>query len=38
MGLGHGKTMLPILANLIAQYEERFGVIPAPGYDEKAKE
>jgi hypothetical protein len=38
MGLGHGKTMLPILAKLIAAYEEQFGVIPAPGYEDRSKE
>jgi hypothetical protein len=38
MSLSHAKTMLPILARLIATYEERFGVIPAPGYEDQAKE
>jgi Protein of unknown function (DUF3467) len=38
MSLGHAKTMLPIMARLIAAYEEQFGVIPAPGYEEKSKE
>jgi hypothetical protein len=38
MSLSHAKTMLPILARLIAQYEGAFGQIPAPGYDEHAKE
>lgn len=38
MSLSHAKTMLPIMAKLIAQYEEQFGVIPAPGYDQKSKE
>jgi len=38
MSLSHAKTMLPIMAKLIAAYEEQFGVIPAPGYDEKSKE
>jgi len=38
MSLSHAKTMLPILARLIAQYESSFGTIPAPGYEEQAKE
>lgn len=38
MSLSHAKTMLPIIARLIAEYEKNFGVVPAPGYDEKAKE
>jgi Protein of unknown function (DUF3467) len=38
MSLGHAKSMLPILANLIAQYEQNIGPIPAPGFDEKSKE
>lgn len=38
MSLPHAKTMLPIMAKLIAQYEEQFGVIPAPGYEERSKE
>jgi len=38
MSLGHAKTMLPILARLIAQYESQFGTIPAPGYEDQAKD
>lgn len=38
MSLSHAKTMLPIIAKLIAAYEQQFGQIPAPGYDEQAKE
>jgi Protein of unknown function (DUF3467) len=38
MSLGHAKTMLPILANMIAQYEQNIGPIPAPGFEDKAKE
>jgi hypothetical protein len=38
MSLSHAKTMLPILARLIASYEGQFGTIPAPGYDEQARE
>jgi hypothetical protein len=38
MSLSHAKTMLPILAKLIATYESQFGTIPAPGYDEQSRE
>ena len=38
MSLSHAKTMLPILARLIANYETSFGTIPAPGYEEQARE
>jgi hypothetical protein len=38
MSLGHAKSMLPILAKLIAAYEQQFGTIPAPGYEEMSKE
>lgn len=38
MSLSHAKTMLPILARLIATYEQQFGTIPAPGYEEMSKE
>ena len=38
MSISHAKTMLPILARLIAAYESQFGTIPAPGYDEQARE
>jgi hypothetical protein len=38
MSLSHAKTMIPILTRLIATYENQFGQIPAPGYDEQARE
>jgi Protein of unknown function (DUF3467) len=38
MSLSHAKTMLPIIARLIAQYEENVGPITAPGYEEKGRE
>lgn len=38
MSLSHAKTMLPILAKLIAAYESQYGQIPAPGYEDQAKE
>lgn len=38
MSLGHAKSMLPIIARLIAEYESKVGPITAPGFDERAKE
>lgn len=38
MSLGHAKTMLPMLARVIASYEKNVGQIPAPGFDDSAKE
>lgn len=37
MSLAHAKTMLPMLAKMIADYEENVGPITAPGFDDKAK-
>jgi len=37
MSVGHAKSMLPLLAKLIAEYEDRFGQIPAPGFDDFMK-
>ena len=34
MSVGHAKSMIPLLAKLIAEYEEKFGPIPAPGFDD----
>jgi hypothetical protein len=34
MSLSHAKSMLPLLAKLIADYEQKFGQIPAPGFDD----
>jgi hypothetical protein len=38
MSLAHAKSMIPLLAKLIAEYEERAGEIPAPGFEGFAKE
>jgi hypothetical protein len=38
MSLGHAKSMIPLLARLVAEYEEKFGPIPAPGFDEQARD
>lgn len=37
MSVSHAKSMLPLLAKLIAQYEQQFGPVPAPGFDDQAK-
>lgn len=38
MSLAHAKSMLPLLARVIAEYEQKVGPITAPGYDDNAKE
>jgi Protein of unknown function (DUF3467) len=38
MSLAHAKSMIPILANVIAQYERQVGPITAPGFEDKPKE
>lgn len=38
MSLAHAKSMVPILANVIAQYEQQVGPITAPGFDDLPKE
>jgi hypothetical protein len=38
MSLGHAKAMLPLFVKAIAAFEQRFGVIPAPGFDETSKD
>jgi hypothetical protein len=38
MSLGHAKAFLPILAAQIAQYEQQFGPITAPGFEDLSKE
>jgi len=37
MSLGHAKALIPLLVKGVADYETRFGVIPAPGFDESSK-
>lgn len=37
MSLSHMKTMLPMMAKILAQYEKDVGKIAAPGFDEIAK-
>jgi hypothetical protein len=38
MSLSHAKSMLPVLAKIIAQYEQQIGPITAPGFDDMSKE
>lgn len=38
MSLAHAKSMVPILANVIARYEQQVGPITAPGFDDLPKE
>jgi hypothetical protein len=38
MSLAHAKSMVPIMANIIAQYEQQVGPITAPGFEDTAKE
>lgn len=37
MSLSHAKTMLPILARVIADYEKNVGTIPAPGFEDNSE-
>lgn len=37
MSLSHAKSMLPLLARVIAEYENQAGPVPAPGFDEFGK-
>ncbi|MCU1427554.1 MAG: hypothetical protein JWL83_1554 [Actinomycetia bacterium] len=38
MSLSHAKSMLPLLARVIAEYEENVGPITAPGFDNLGRE
>ena len=38
MSWGHLKSMVPLLAKVVAGYEQQFGEIPAPGFDTMWKE
>lgn len=37
MSLGHAKAMIPLIVKGVADYESKFGIIPAPGFDESSK-
>jgi len=34
MSWGHAKSMIPLLARMVADYESKFGNVPAPGFDD----
>jgi Protein of unknown function (DUF3467) len=38
MSLAHAKSMVPLLARVIADYEENIGPITAPGFDDFGKQ
>jgi hypothetical protein len=38
MSLAHAKSMIPLLARMIAEYESQAGEIPSPGFEGFAKE
>lgn len=38
MSLSHAKSMLPLMAKIIADYEQKFGPIPAPGFGDFSRE
>jgi Protein of unknown function (DUF3467) len=38
MSLAHAKSMLPLLARVIAEYEENVGPITAPGFDDLGRQ
>jgi hypothetical protein len=33
MSWGHAKSMLPLLARVVAEFESKVGEIPAPGFE-----
>ncbi len=33
MSWGHAKSMIPLLARVVADYESKFGEVPAPGFE-----
>lgn len=37
MSWGHAKSMIPLLASMVAEYEGQFGQVPAPGFDQMWK-
>jgi hypothetical protein len=38
MSVSHARSMLPMVAKLVAEYERQFGTLPAPGFDTQSKE
>jgi hypothetical protein len=37
MSWGHLKSMIPLMARVVAEYEQQIGEIPAPGFDQNWK-
>jgi hypothetical protein len=37
MALGCAKALIPGLVKAISQYEQQFGMVPAPGFEEDSK-
>jgi hypothetical protein len=37
MSLGCAKALIPILVKSISDYEQQFGAVPAPGFEEDSK-
>lgn len=37
MSWAHAKSIIPLLARVVAQYEQELGEIPAPGFDQNWK-
>jgi hypothetical protein len=37
MSWAHLKSMIPVMAKVVADYESRFGPVPAPGFGENWK-
>lgn len=35
MSPGHAKAMIPLLSNMVANYESQFGIIPTPNFDKE---
>ena len=36
--VGHAKSIIPLLVKIIAKYESLYGELPAPGFEETAKD
>ena len=32
MSWGHAKSMIPLMARMVAEYEQKFGEVPSPGF------
>jgi hypothetical protein len=37
MSLAHAKSMLPLIARLVAEYEQKIGPITAPGFEDQSR-